>query len=80
MAMGKLVDMPQITKHTMVLKRPMMMVGFRPYVSDAFPQPTAVILWAMEKTPEVIPAQRATLFVLTPKLLTIEGRYGKTEV
>lgn len=30
MAMGKLVDKPQAMKHTMVARRPVMMVGFRP--------------------------------------------------
>lgn len=72
--MGKLVDMPQMTKHIIVDIRPTMRVGFLPYRSAALPQGTAVALWEREKTAEVRPAHLATSFCFTPKLLIISGR------
>ena len=72
--MYKLVDEPQKMKQTMVHSRPMMMVGFRPIVSDVQPQGTAVMLWATEKTALVMPAHLATSSLGTPKLWIISGR------
>lgn len=74
MAMNKLVDEPQMMKQIMVLIKPMMMVGFRPIVSDVQPHGTAVKLWATEKTALVMPAHLATSSLGTPKLLIISGR------
>lgn len=68
MAMGRVVARPQNRKHTMVLRRPTMMVGFRPMLSDSRPQGTAVTLCASEKTADVTPAQKATSFFSMPKL------------
>ena len=73
-AMAKLLDMPHITKHIMVLSRPTRMTGFRPKRSDARPQGTAVMLCDMEKTAPVKPAHRATSSLGTPKLRIISGR------
>lgn len=80
MAIVKLVDIPHITKQTIVLNRPVNMTGFRPNLSDAFPHGTAAILCAIENTAPVRPAHLATSFFSTPKLCIISGRYGKTEV
>lgn len=80
MAMGRLVDMPHIMKQIIVQSKPLIRMGFRPYLSAALPQPTAVMDWAKEKTEDVSPAHFATLFWGTPKLLTMAGRYGFTEV
>ena len=74
MAMVRLVDMPQMRKQTMVLARPVRMTGLRPNLSEAFPQTTAVMLWAMEKTAPVKPAHVATSDSSTPKLAIISGR------
>lgn len=79
-AIGNDVDMPQMRKVTMVLMSPQMSTGFLPNRSDALPHGTAVILWAIEKTADVRPAHRATLFCSTPKSRIIAGRYGKTDV
>jgi hypothetical protein len=43
-AMVRLVDIPQMQKHTIVLRRPINIMGFRPNLSDALPQGTAVKL------------------------------------
>jgi hypothetical protein len=80
MAMGRLVDMPHRRKQHMVLARPTRMTGFRPNLSDALPQATAVILWDTEKMAPVKPAHLAISFFSTPKLAIISGRYGNTEV
>jgi hypothetical protein len=74
MAMGKLVDIPQIRKQIMVLNKPRRMMGFRPKRSDARPHGTAVILCDMEKTAPVRPAHFATWSLSTPKLRIISGR------
>lgn len=74
MAIGRLVDIPQIMKHIIVLISPRHMVGFRPIVSDAFPHGTAVKLCDNEKTAPVKPAHLATLSFGTPKLSIISGR------
>jgi hypothetical protein len=74
MAMGRLVDRPQTRNRIMVVKRPHMIVIFRPNVSDALPQATAVQLWATEKAADVRPAHFATSFCLMPKLRIISGR------
>lgn len=66
--------MPHITKHVMVLARPIRMVGFRPILSDALPQATAVQLCVIEKMAPVKPAHLATSFFSTPKLAIISGR------
>ena len=73
-AIVKLVDIPQKKKHVMLLRRPRSMTGFRPNLSDALPQGTAVTLWATEKTEPVKPAHFATSCLGTPKLLIISGR------
>ncbi len=73
-AMGRLVDMPQAMKHTIVHMSPRSMVGFRPMRSDAHPQATAVVLWDIEKTAAVSPAHLATSSLATPKLFIISGR------
>ena len=73
-AMVKLVDIPHVTKQHMVAKRPARMTGFRPNLSDALPQATAVVLCDIEKAALVMPAHFATLFFSTPKLLIISGR------
>lgn len=80
MAMGKLVETPQTKNRIMVVKRPMMMVGFLPKASEALPQGTAVLLCATEKAAEVTPAHFATAFCSTPKLRIISGKYGNTDV
>ncbi len=80
MAIGRLVDTPQKTKHIMVHTRPMRIVGLRPMLSDAQPQGTAVTLWHIEKTAPVMPAHWATSSFSTPKPWIISGRYGNTEV
>ena len=73
-AIGKLVDMPQIMKHIIVLIKPKHIVGFRPMVSEAFPHGTAVTLCDNEKTAPVKPAHLATLSFGMPKLSIISGR------
>lgn len=79
-AIGKLVETPQTKNRIMVVKSPVMIVGFRPKVSAAVPQETAVVLCATEKAADVRPAHFATSFCSTPKLRIISGRYGKTDV
>jgi hypothetical protein len=78
--MGRLVDMPQTKKPTMVQKRPMRMIGFLPNLSDALPHATAVALCDKEKTEPVMPAHLATSVLSTPKLAIISGKYGNTDV
>jgi len=73
-AIGRLVDIPQMKKQTIVLARPMRMVGFRPILSETWPHGTAVRLWVTEKTAPVKPAHLGTSFLSTPKLLIISGR------
>lgn len=80
MAMGRLVDMPQMRKQIMVLARPQRIIGLRPNLSDALPHATAVKLCETEKMAPVKPAHLATSFFSTPKLAIISGRYGKTDV
>ena len=43
-AMGRLVDIPQMTKQHIVLASPIRMVGFLPNLSEALPHATAVTL------------------------------------
>lgn len=74
MAIGRLVDIPHVMKHNIVLTRPIRMVGLRPKLSDAHPQGTAVMLWQTENVAPTKPAHRATLSFSTPKLLIISGR------
>ena len=74
MAITKLFDEPQMMKHIMVQTRPIMIVGFRPIVSDVQPQGTAVKLCETENTALVMPAHFATSSLGTPKLLIISGR------
>jgi len=93
--MGRVVDIPQIKVEIMVQVRPIKIAGFRPNMSDALPQRTAVVHCERENTAEVMPAHFATSFFFMPKLSIISGcemlasyeggvlsltRYGKTEV
>lgn len=80
MAMGRLVEKPQISIVIMVLNKPMSMMGFLPKRSDAAPHGIPVKAWLMEKMAEASPAQRAMSFSGTPKDSIISGMYGKTEV
>jgi hypothetical protein len=64
----------------MVLKSPSSIIGFRPYLSDAAPHKSPVNAWHIEKTADVMPAQRAMSFSGTPKDSIISGTYGNTEV
>ena len=74
MAIVKLVDMPQMTKQVIVLRRPKRIMGFRPTMSDALPHAMAVRLWDSEKTAAVMPAHLATSSLGMPKLRIISGR------
>jgi hypothetical protein len=74
MAMGKLVEKPQINIVTSVLHRPMRIMGFRPKRSEAAPQGMPVKPWHMEKMAEVRPAQRAMSSSGTPNHSIISGR------
>ncbi len=74
MAINKLLDTPQRRKHTIVQSRPIIIVGFRPILSDAQPQGTAVKLWQSEKAALMMPAHLATSSCGTPKPLIISGR------
>jgi hypothetical protein len=74
MAIGRLVDKPQMTKQIMVLVRPIRMIGFRPNLSENLPHGTAVRLCDIEKTAPVRPAHFATAFFSTPKLWIISGK------
>jgi hypothetical protein len=80
MAAARVVDMPHSMKHIMVVNRPMSMVVFLPMRSDAQPQKMAVELCDMEKVAPIRPAHFAISSFLIPKLWTISGRYGKTDV
>jgi hypothetical protein len=57
----------------MVQVRPTKIAGFRPNLSDALPQSTAVRHCESEKTAEVMPAHFATFFLSIPKLSIISG-------
>jgi len=72
-AIGKLVDIPHNKVENMVSVNPIKMVGFRPSLSEALPQITAVVHCDNEKTADVIPAHFATFFLSTPKLSIISG-------
>jgi hypothetical protein len=72
-AMGRVVDIPQINVEIMVQVRPTKIAGFRPNISDALPQRIAVVHCEREKTAEVMPAHFATSFFFTPKLSIISG-------
>lgn len=74
MAIGRLVDTPQIIKQIMVLASPTKITGLRPNLSDALPHGTAVMLCDKEKTEPVMPAHRATSVFSTPKLCIISGK------
>lgn len=80
MAMGRLVEKPHMSIMTMVLIRPINMIGFRPNLSDAAPHGMPVKPWQKENVADVRPAQRAISFSGMPKYSIISGRYGKTEV
>jgi hypothetical protein len=71
--MGRVVDIPQIKVEIMVQLRPIKIAGFRPNMSDALPQRTAVVHCEREKTAEVMPAHFATSFFFMPKLSIISG-------
>jgi len=72
-AIGRLVDIPHIKVESIVQVRPIKIAGFRPNLSDALPQSTAVRHCEREKTAEVIPAHFATFFLSIPKLSIISG-------
>lgn len=71
--MGKFVDRPHTKLKMSVHVSPVNIVGFRPNLSEALPQSTAVRHCEREKTAEVIPAHLATSLFFTPKLSTISG-------
>jgi hypothetical protein len=72
-AIGRLVDMPHNKLENMVHVRPIKIAGFRPNLSDALPQSTAVRHCEREKTADVMPAHFATFLLSTPKLSIISG-------
>lgn len=72
-AIGNVVDIPQISVQTMVQVKPIRMVGFLPNLSDALPQSTAVKHCDREKTADVRPAHFGTFFLSMPKLSIISG-------
>ena len=74
-AIGSDVDMPQNRLDNIVIVNPTRIVGFRPNLSEARPQITAVVHCESEKAALVIPAHLATFFFSIPKLSIISG-YG----
>jgi hypothetical protein len=62
MAMGRLVEKPQMSVVIMVLHSPMRITGFLPNLSEAAPQGMPVQAWQMEKTALVRPAHLAMSF------------------
>ncbi len=75
-AQDKERESPNRTLVSIVQTMPAKITGFRPKRSDARPQAIPVTAWLKEKTAEVIPAHLATLFLGTPKLSIIWGKYG----
>ena len=73
MAIGSEVDMPQNRLDNIVIVKPTRIVGFRPNLSEARPQTTAVVHCESEKAALVIPAHFATFFFSIPKLSIISG-------
>jgi hypothetical protein len=72
-AIGKVVDRPHIKLNNKVHVSPINMDGFRPNLSEALPQSTAVTHCAREKTADVMPAHFATSLFSTPKPSIISG-------
>ena len=74
MAHFRLREKPKSKLEPMAHVRANIMMGFRPYLSDARPQGIAVRHWLAEKTAEVMPAHLATSFSGIPKDSIISGR------
>jgi hypothetical protein len=79
-AQRSVFEKPNRMLDVIVHTRPVKMVGFRPYRSDARPHQIPVRDWDSEKMADVVPAHCAILSVGTLKDSIISGRYGKTEV